>query len=274
MMFKKINIIIIMTMIIFSIIVGQVNSIEDKQIKEETKNFEIMKENIKKAKMTDNMYLISDYIINNEIKNFFKESINLNLNTKLLNKNIKLKENTRLIILLNKKINRKEDYIFLKEYLKNKNNILIIFGINKNILSYLDIDKTNNIIKKQGTIIEYKKDKEFLNNKKFLVFDKNLSMEYKKQGTIKEYEKTYDLAYVKNNVIIINYFSKESKILKELIKDNIFEIEEIKETQKIFNASKGELITMVFIAIIVVFNLALMIIMIVYRSKYKKDLFK
>jgi uncharacterized membrane protein len=273
-MFKKINIIIIMTMIIFSIIVGQVNSIEDKQIKEETKNFEIMKENIKKAKMTDNMYLISDYIINNEIKNFFKESINLNLNTKLLNKNIKLKENTRLIILLNKKINRKEDYIFLKEYLKNKNNILIIFGINKNILSYLDIDKTNNIIKKQGTIIEYKKDKEFLNNKKFLVFDKNLSMEYKKQGTIKEYEKTYDLAYVKNNVIIINYFSKESKILKELIKDNIFEIEEIKETQKIFNASKGELITMVFIAIIVVFNLALMIIMIVYRSKYKKDLFK
>ena len=67
---------------------------------------------------------------------------------------------------------------------------------------------------------------------------------------------------------------KYYKILKELIKDNIFEIEETGETQKIFNASKGELITMGFIAIIVVFNLALMIIMIVYRSRYKKDLFK
>lgn len=273
MMFKKINLIVFFIILILTSI-SYSNKIEssNKEIKLDEIN------NIKNAKSTDNMYLISDYIINDEIKNFFKDTINLNLKTKLLNKNIKLEEDTRLMILLNEKLNEEEDYIFLKEYLKKKNNILIVFNINKNILKYLDIDLDleQGMGDKNATKIEYKEEIEFLHDAKFKYVNENLFDEYKKIGTIKEYEEEYNLAYAKDNIIIINYFLKDShsQVIANIIKDNIFKIDVIKEEATLFNASKGELITMGFIAIIVAFNLALMIIMIIYRIRYKKDLFK
>lgn len=285
-MFKK-TLLIVLSIILISI--STVYSDDLKKLNKNTNEFELknntkttkninekdnMIYNIKNAKTTDNMYLISDYIITDDIKDFFKDTINLNLKTKLLNKDIKLEQNTRLLILLNKKLNTKDDYNFLKKYLKNKDNILIIFNINNNILSYLGINSNENIIKKNATKIEYKDEYEFLREKKFGYINNNLFNEYKKIGIINEYEQIYDLAYIKENVIIINYFSKDSKIIANIIKDNIFKIDKIKQNKSKKNMSKGEMITTVFILLIVVFNIALIIIMIVYRMRYKNDLFK
>lgn len=285
-MFKK-TLLIVLSIILISL--STVYSDDLKKLNKNTNEFELknntkttkninekdnMIYNIKNAKTTDNMYLISDYIITDDIKDFFKDTINLNLKTKLLNKDIKLEEKTRLVILLNKNLNTKDDYNFLNKYLKNKDNILIIFNINNNILSYLGINSKENIIKKNATKIEYKDEYEFLREKKFGYINNNLFNEYKKIGIINEYEQIYDLAYIKENVIIINYFSKDSKIIASIIKDNIFKIDKIKQNKSKKNMSKGEMITTVFILLIVVFNIALIIIMIVYRMRYKNDLFK
>ncbi|WXR62949.1 hypothetical protein WG909_07135 [Peptostreptococcaceae bacterium AGR-M142] len=225
-----------------------------------------------KVKSTDCMCIVADYLIDTKTKEFIEDNINLKLKTLLLNDDINIANDTKLLMLINKNEEIESNYDFLDEYMKDSNNMIYIFNYNKQLAKKLNIDIGKNPVKKPAISLDYDGLKEKPNDSYYYELDIDYYKDYEQIGSITDGQTKSPIALRKDNILIFSYFNSDSEILKNIMTANLFPIEEIKEAQK--KMQRGEFITYIFIGLIVIFNLALLIIMLVYRGKYKDGLFK
>lgn len=225
-----------------------------------------------KVKSTDCVCIIVDYLMDTKTKEFIEDNINLKSQMLLLNDDIKLVNDTKLLMIINKNEKIESNYSFLDEYMKDSSNMVYIFNCNDKLAKKLNIDIDKNPIKKQAISLSYKNLNEKPNDSYYYELDKNYYKDYEEIGSITDGKTNTPIALRKDNIVIFSYFNAESEILKDIITANLFPIEEVKEVEE--KMQRGEIITYVFIGVIFIFNLALLIIMLIYRGRYKDGLFK